>query len=141
MGFIIFSASRSESSTLENIAATRIVERILKHKGIPYKAVNGYYKGVHEVSLLVADKHVSLIKQLCQLFEQESYLLVDDNRNAELHFMTGILGVTHWNRLGLWQNVCKSIAESQDSYTSDEHGNYWICSQDLYPRPSLGSRV
>jgi hypothetical protein len=135
MGFIIFSASSSSRTQLENQNATLAAKILLNHHRALYKNVEGCYKGGHEVSFLVADNHIELIELLCHLFEQESFLLVDDNRNATLRYED-----LRRRNIGLWQNVCKSVALAQDSYTVCD-GHYWICSPDLYPTPALSSRI
>ena len=135
MGFIIFSAESSSRTQLENQNATLAAKILLNHHRVLYKNVEGCYKGTTEQSFLVADCHDTIVDLLRELFEQESYLHVDNNRNATLCYRYG-----GGHTIGIWQNVCKSTALAQDSYTVCD-GHYWICSPDLYPTPALSSRI
>lgn len=73
---IIFSVDRKENSERDNINSRIELEDILNEEVIPFKECEGVYKGTKEVSYLVDGKHEDTVQQLCQAFNQESYLYI-----------------------------------------------------------------
>lgn len=89
--FVIFSvhqASKTEADNAKNNKAARLG---LESSDIFYSSVVGSYKGVIEDSLLVkvsGDYTLSVIDKLCELFNQESILVVSKQGKAYLRYYT-----------------------------------------------------
>lgn len=71
---IIFSGERVELSARENEFNSVEIEDVLKSNNIPYKEVLGNCNQTIEVSFVVPNTAVGLVKELCQAFNQEYYL-------------------------------------------------------------------
>ena len=143
MGFIIFSVHQAQLDRDTNNFNQSKVAKLLDSVCVGWEYVAGCYKGIHEGSFLVANNENSedMVQSLCDLFNQESYLKVDNNKNTSLCSWKelGEGEFTYFDRVessvGLFQQVCRSIAESLGNYT--RHGdNYYVASKDLFPRPS-----
>jgi hypothetical protein len=91
---------------------------ILKRAGLPFKAVDGVYKGKTERSYVVPlSGRVSLVK-LCDLahtFKQESILSVYGSGEAFL-VDPRTYGMEY---LGVWHSVPPEVAAVQTAYTFD----------------------
>ena len=133
MSFIIFSVEKNCNSDENNRQATSSLAGILSCNNVNFKFVTGCYKNTFESSCIVSAAHEGLVAEICQLFNQDCYLKVDDNRNASLVFCTGDVA-----SVGLFQNVAKSVAESLPNYTKDGN-SYWVASKELYPKPAFKS--
>lgn len=129
--FIIFSVEKGYRTPEANSNIVDLTKLLLKdlHK-INFKTVKGVYRGESEVSFVVSRVHEATISSLCKLFDQDCYLTVDNNNNAELVFPGG-----ESTPVGRWQGVTRAIAVSHDSYTESD-GNYYVASPNLYPSPA-----
>jgi hypothetical protein len=137
---IIFSAFQSDHSKASNDFNHSNVKTFLSGLDVKFLEVDGVYNSVAERSILVSGDQAELVERLCRLYNQDCFLRVDSNNNAELIFISpnGIGGARA--PLGVWQNVCRSVAESHECYT--RHGdNFYVCSPKNLPTPSLGSRL
>ena len=91
----------------------------------------GNYAGNHEQSFLISTNDEFFAAKYCEKYNQDCYLLVDSNNNAELIDQT-----RHTIQLGRWQQVVMAIAIAEIGYTVCK-GQYYVCSHKLYPAPML----
>jgi hypothetical protein len=115
--YVIFASDFPENKTRE----------ILADRNIPFKVLQGKYKGINEISYIVpmgSDIYPTGI-----LDKQESMLFLgvneNGNRKAELVFIDG---VTSDMDLGFFTEVTKEQAENSEAYTRDGD-KYFICQE------------
>lgn len=87
---VIISAEDSTCSDNFNKRETDELESILKKRNASYKHLVGSYRGHREASFLVElDDNFDLdsAKYYSHRFGQESILLLDEDRNASLHYL------------------------------------------------------
>jgi hypothetical protein len=119
--FALFSAERSNKTFAENTDNTCAVACELVHRDIPFKVVIGCYKGVKELTFLVHGDNYQVAYELAKRYEQESILVVDENRNATLGYLDGRPDERY-----KWAEA--SPNNLGDAYTLDpETGIYWKC--------------
>jgi hypothetical protein len=136
MRHIVFSVQKSEFTVEHNSFNHATVKDFLQEHDVKFIEVNGCYEGKPELSLLVSDTQESLVKTLCFAYRQDCYLHVDQNGNATLKFTTGVAHSANEASIGVWQQVCRSVAESQIAYT-EFNGSYYVCSKDNLPSPAF----
>ncbi len=126
--FYILSASQDFINANEKVYRSSLLARTLRRQGFATAVCEGAYKGVKERSILVIDERPSTdecydaVIRLANLYNQESVLAVDSNRNAHLVFCDGRPPV----QLGQFMCVSEEEAKSQDAYTS-RGGRYYVC--------------
>jgi hypothetical protein len=81
---IIFSVSKAHRIASDNRVRSEAVRGLLTSFGIPYKAVEGKYDDEVERSFVVHGKHEELVRILASESRQDSYLYLDEYRNAYL---------------------------------------------------------
>lgn len=119
--FFIISAERSSEFSLVNELNTAALESHLRAFGASFKRVQGCYKGVTEESFLVVGSE-KLAAHLRDTFNQECYLVVDENRRAFLQYPTGP-GVA----VGTWMEHHGARA-GLEAYTVDPStGRTYVC--------------
>lgn len=94
--------------------------------GCKTKQVRGVYAGEEELSYVVPLDKCPLPKviELAEIRNQESILLLDEYRNAELLFLEDYERV----KLGKWSKVPRAVALNSPAYTADlSTGSYYIC--------------
>lgn len=120
--FIILSAELENLHPSENNTRTDRLEYMLNELRLPYKAIEGVYKGVSEASFLVVVKDESEIECVTDLglksFGQESILFRDFKGQASLVFNNGIT-----QDIGTFTRT----TEVSECY-SIVGGQKWVCS-------------
>ena len=122
--FVLFSIERPGKS---NRGYKEYVESILSKHG--FKKVLGSYKGVLEKSYMVLaneDKALNDVLTLAQKFDQESVLIVDENRVATLQYLDSILNVNSSHKLGRWTSIDALEAKNLDNWTLDGTNYYSV---------------
>jgi len=61
----------------------------LAERKIPYREFIGMFEGKREQSLFVYDDNESIVRTLCLIYEQSSYLYADNERMCQLRDHTG----------------------------------------------------
>lgn len=117
----IFSAFQDihSFSTLRAAETGSEVEEILARNDVPFKKVPGCYKGIEQDSYIVAAKHEPTVLKICFKFLQDSYLNVDQYRNAEIVTVAG----GHFPQ-GKLQRISKAEAIEAGNWTLDG-SQYW----------------
>ena len=132
--FVIFSVFQSRLSHQDNMDNHKKVLRHLEDFGFKYKVVEGVYRGESELSILVPVINqvfdLATIEQLAHIYNQQSILFVDSDRNAELKFMVKAfdenLDQVKSEKLGKFIATTKGVATQCENYTKDGN-NYYIC--------------
>ena len=114
---LIFSGEKSSVDGKTNAKRTSEVERALRLASIDYKKVVGSYKGSKENSFVVldTDKTRGVVQDLCEIYNQESYLAIDANRASSLVYLSS--GRTE--ELGRFKSTNEEQAKSCESYNFD----------------------
>lgn len=81
---IIFSVSRHDRTLYDNNLRSEVLRGLLREFGVRFKDVKGKYNGQLEDSFVVMAKHEKLIHELAAVAGQDSYLYLDEYRNAYL---------------------------------------------------------
>ena len=133
--FVIFSVFQSRLSKADNLENHKKVLRHLENFGFKYKVVEGVYRGESELSILVPVINqvfdLATVEQLAHIYNQQSILFVDSDRNAELMFMVKpynalLKELPKSEKLGKFIATTKGIATQCNSYTKDGN-DYYIC--------------
>ena len=126
--FAIISAERFTLTNGENQKRHQDLLAQLKRDGFKTKVVDGVYHGQTEKSILVLlesnflSVDLGYLKNYGMIFDQESFLFVDSDRKAELHFPA----TNKAEKLGNFVSVTKGIAVQCNNYTQDGQ-DYYIC--------------
>jgi hypothetical protein len=128
--FAILSAERTEYTPEINDWRTRSLEAQLTHRDLSPVQIEGCYKGTREKSFLIAVPggeagyaFQTMIPQLARRWGQESWLYVDANRLASLHFCDERPTLI----LGQWWNAAPLEAKAKDAYSYlPDDGQYYI---------------
>ena len=133
--FVIFSVFQSRLSKADNLENHKKVLNHLKDFGLKFKVVEGVYRGESELSILVPVINqvfdLATVEQLAHIYNQQSILFVDSDRNAELMFMVKpynalLKELPKSEKLGKFIATTKGIATQCNSYTKDGN-DYYIC--------------
>ena len=126
--FIIFSVFQTTLGELENTNNHLDAAQYLRNAGIKSKQVHGVYtherhgSKVQELSILVCQSALPKVILLAQRYNQESLLIVNADRSAQLRFADGSL-----LPVGQWQVTTKEGAMREDNYTFDQStGEYYV---------------
>lgn len=115
----LISAERSNKTKEQNEANTAALEYSLNNLGFYYEKVKGMYKGTSESRFMIlgiqSDTDMAKIQGLADIFEQDSILNVDHNRNATLVYKD-----KGSESIGRWTKV--STIEGLDGYTVLDDG-------------------
>ena len=119
LAYIIFSTSLPEEE----------VRKGLTERKLPFKVLEGKYKGVKETSYIIKFQLGVSVTELMP--EQESVLVlspVQDNglRKALLHYKDRDIGTNGIVPIGDFTPVSQEIAEAQDNYTYDPTQNQYF---------------
>ena len=98
--------------------------KALKDHGFEFGEVEGCYKGVTEQSYLVEYEGGEELFQLFMLavfYAQESVLVIDAERNAELMYTTD----DRYEKLGKLEPISNLQAEKLDAWTRTSNGQYY----------------
>jgi hypothetical protein len=121
--FTIVSAYRKELAP--NVNMTRHIEALefLQNASIPHKEVYGYYEGEGERSILIVGGGCnSVADTLRARYDQDCYLYVNQDREAQLR------GRESSQDVGTWNEVGKEDAMLADGFTVDpDTGKYYVC--------------
>lgn len=114
--FYLISACLGKDSRKDTIAMS-VLDQELEIRGLPSTATVGCYRGTLEVSRCVkshssADHHRdrSQVMELARLFDQESFLEVDETGEVYLHSTSGAT-----EHIGTWTRV--DSTEGLEGYT------------------------
>jgi hypothetical protein len=121
----IFSVFNSQSTDITNEMNNRSVIALLTDYQVPFKELLCSYKGVQEKTILVkGDTHKSLVMELLELYNKESYLvLLPFTRQAVLTYVKTNESIP----LGDFKPTTKEHALSLDNWTYDiESGLYYV---------------
>ena len=133
--FVIFSVFQSKLSKANNLDNHKKAVNHLKAFGFKFKIVEGVYKNESELSILVPVINeifdLATVEQLAHIYNQQSILFVDSERNAELKFMVQLFDASlnklpKSEKLGKFISTTKGIATQCNSYIKDGN-NYYIC--------------
>lgn len=84
---LIFSVFRDSQKLSDNIVASARVKLMLEENGIEYADIFGKYRGCEESSILMSQEHLSLAISIARDHKQETILLLDSDRTAELLYV------------------------------------------------------
>ncbi len=115
--FVILSAKTKNQSLVETFKQNFALKEYLVKSNIPFKMVSGRYGGEDEDSFLIPNISEVDALNIARLFSQESILVVDHHREAQLVFTNGAC----CKQLGYFTN-----GESDDNFTID-NGIKYIC--------------
>ena len=120
--FIVFSVYNKNESNRTNVERHVIVSEFLDAESIKYLDCVGVYDGCEERSFLVpnTDRARAIAENAAASYGQESILLVDSAKNAELVYRDGTR-----ERIGTWRK-CKRNEEPK-AYTEYD-GKKYTCS-------------
>ena len=131
--FVIISAERFDKTVEENKKSHLELMTQLKKDKFLIKEIEGVYRGTSEKSILVILNKkwlftdLGYLKNYASIFDQESILFVDGDRNATLIFMK-----KPWleEKLGKFIAVPKGVATQMSNYTFDGKDYYFSHAYD-----------
>lgn len=103
----------------------RTMQTNLRNRNIKAILVIGSYKGTVETSFCADVKtelDVAYIKMVCAMYNQESFLVVNNNAQAFLHFV----GTKEVTPIGRFQVVAKDIANTLEAWTYVPHTDQYF---------------
>ena len=121
----ILSAEKTAFTPELNAARTEFLKQHLEALCVPYKRLEGKFKGQLEVSFMIyqTENDLERIERLARDFDQEAYMFSDSNRYTTLHVMKG--DTYHVGFAGILRATSKEYAEKQAGHTFDGE-NYYI---------------
>lgn len=122
MSTFIFSVYQSNESERFNLLNHIETVDELTHNGHEIIETNGKYKGQSELSILIKGDVENLVSEHCKLNNQESYLRIDQNNNAELIFVKTPKTI----QLGIFTEVSQNEANESDAST-EINGKFFVC--------------
>lgn len=123
--FVIFSVDKTNLSAEHNAERQKLVERQLYVRDLPFKKVQGSYKGVRETAYVVPLDQQGIedgVLTLARRYGQESVLQVDFNGYAMLLFLNpgnGGPNVKDFKGVGFWREITADEAANDESFTQD----------------------
>ena len=132
--FVIMSVFSDRKSKADNLDNHRKTLAHLKAFGLKYKEITSVNRGKSELSIMIPVINevfdLATVEQLAHVYDQQSILFVDSDRNAELRFMVKAfdenLDQVRSKKLGKFIATTKGIATQCENYTKDGN-NYYIC--------------
>ena len=132
--FVIMSVFSDRKSKADNLDNHRKTLAHLKAFGLKYKEITSVNRGESELSIMIPVINevfdLATVEQLAHIYDQQSILFVDSDRNAELRFMVKAfdenLDQVRSEKLGKFVATTKGIATQCENYTKDGN-NYYIC--------------
>jgi len=132
--FVIMSVFSHRKSKADNLDNHRKTLAHLKAFGLKYKEITSVNRGESELSIMIPVINevfdLATVEQLAHIYDQQSILFVDSDRNAELRFMVKAfdenLDQVRSEKLGKFVATTKGIATQCENYTKDGN-NYYIC--------------
>lgn len=110
---IIFSVFQHDKDSFDNLDAHNKLKDKLKAKHIKFVETMGQYKGTKELSLVLDASYIDKIKFVLAFYNQESYLYLDQDRNATLVYNDKIESI----------GVFREVPEAYDGdYTQNVNG-------------------
>ena len=120
---IIFSVEKDSSTLQDNRARSYSLRFLLKSFGVPFKEVAGRYKGYYERSFVVHAKHEPLIAALCWAGNQDTYLYLNEYRDAYLTGVTKSYDHPARTHMGKWVHA---HSKPEGDYTRDGEHYYEV---------------
>lgn len=111
MQSIIFSVYQSNLSELDNVKNHNDIKYLLELMRIHYKELDGFFKDTQEKSLQVFTD-IPYIIQICEEYNQESYLLLNNNYAKIIDTTTKEIIFE-----GVYTEINKSQIDKFDGYT------------------------
>ena len=132
--FVIMSVFSDRKSKADNLDNHRKTLAHLKAFGLKYKEITSVNRGESELSIMIPVINevfdLATVEQLAHIYDQQSILFVDSDRNAELRFMVKAfdenLDQVRSEKLGKFIGTTKGIATQCENYIKDGN-NYYIC--------------
>ena len=133
--FVIMSVFSHRKSKADNLDNHRKTLAHLKAFGLKYKEITSVNRGQSELSIMIPVINevfdLATVEQLAHIYDQQSILFVDSDRNAELRFMVKAFDASlnelpKSEKLGKFIATTKGIATQCNSYTKDGN-DYYIC--------------
>ena len=115
---VIFSVDQATAALSDNIRARTSLATELTLAGISYKELLGSYLGQTETSFICSIDHYDFVKQVAKLNQQQSILVIDNERQASLVYVDGTkVAGRNFLKLGTFKAVPRDIARAQDAWT------------------------
>lgn len=124
----IVSVYRKDASEEDNTHCHAGVRRFLRARQVPFKELEGMYKGELEYSFLIPATYANVVKQVGIFYEQESILYLDESRYAYFiapQHVTDGPDVTPNDRAGRLDAVDESKLGDYDGYSYDPVQNLY----------------
>ncbi len=124
--YIIYSTFQKGAGLNENVHNYFEHLEILDHLKIPYKKLEGFYKGKGELSILREFVDYKSLHQLRKDWKQDTVLLLENHKHGL--YNANLIGKSGKLNLGYFRQVSKEIAFQQENYTIDGV-NHYICTK------------
>lgn len=111
---LIFSAYLGIRTPGQNFEEHQNLKNWLRVMNIPFRELQGKYKGAEELSIQVSSDHRRVAEMVLRDYTQESYLELYYDGFAELVFQDG-----GREKLGYLKQVTKAEADKLDAYSYD----------------------
>lgn len=123
---VILSTFKQGHTDKENAQRHRLLKDMLSDVHLKYMEIEGYYKGDHELSLLVPykneEEYNTILHYAFVNFRQESVLVSDYKRDTKLIFNDGLE-----QRIGKLQRVPETEAIQSQNYSFvPSTRTYWM---------------
>ena len=116
--FVIISANTDGQTNQQAVMAHLKLKQRLNEIGLVFKVVYGKYQGKTETSFYIPHIGTLTATSLCEEFKQDTFLVVDENREATLFHINE---TSPLEKLGYFM-----VGEDDDNYTIDE-GVKYVC--------------
>jgi hypothetical protein len=110
---IFFSVYQSSWSDRVNFRNHEYIKGLLKSLNCDFVEINGVYKGLEELSLMVDSDNLDFVIAVATAYRQESILLVDEYGSVVLRYMDG----GHEQELGEMIVTDRDYASDFDAYS------------------------
>jgi hypothetical protein len=133
--FILFSCDLRSDGLADGNAKRSNFESFMAGRGVPYRRVQGRYKGLTETSYISGAEHFHSVRYAPQMHGQESILVLGEQRRSDrprpamLHYLDGRLP----EPLGYFCPVSGDYIrkEKPDGYTYDlRDDQFYVCLTD-----------
>ncbi len=133
--FLIVSVYLSSENEETNKSNHKAVLQRLEQLQVPHIELQGKYKGIDELSILIDSfDHRALVQNLAKEFSQESYLESNDDGSTYLAYADNTL-----EYIGQFENVPKNHAEAYSSYSyNPKSDQYFITRLSWHIRQPKG---
>lgn len=126
---IIFSVTRPTwKGTVREELNNQDARNRLDSLKIPYKEVQGCYRGEIEQAFIVDARHKAAVSEIAREYNQECILHLDEDRHGHYLYLTdSVGGEAAADYAGKFVKTTKERAAKQEGYTYDPiEDQYWI---------------